>query len=86
MRNEKEYKSFLDEESSYTVERSDNDRSSKSKGSVLSRQTKLIIVLAAFLAVTLSPINLIICGVGPINFIPCASTISAKSAFSDKKP
>ena len=51
MRNEKEYKSFLDEESSYTVERSDNDRSSKSKGSVLSRQTKLIIVLAAFLAV-----------------------------------
>ena len=37
-------------------------------------------------AETLSPIVLICFGDGPINFIPCAFTISAKSAFSDKKP
>ena len=52
MKKEKEYKSFLDEESDYTVEKSDTaEISQKKKSSVLSRQTKLIIILAAFLAV-----------------------------------
>ena len=41
---------------------------------------------AVILASILSPIHLICSGLGPIKTILWASTISAKSAFSDKKP
>ena len=41
---------------------------------------------AAARAAILSPIRRICADVGPIKVIPCLSTISAKSAFSDKKP
>ena len=50
MKKEKEYKSFLDEDADYSVERPLAEPSKK-KSSVLSRQTKLIIILAAFVAV-----------------------------------
>ncbi len=51
MKKEKEYKSFLDEESDYTVEVSSSEGEKKKKNTVISRQTKLIIALAAFLVV-----------------------------------
>ena len=43
------------------------------------------LIIVSF-AVILSPIFLIIAGVGPINFILCCSQTSAKSAFSAIKP
>ena len=42
-------------------------------------------VIAA-LAAILSPIMRIWLGAGPMKVRPCASTISANSAFSDRKP
>ena len=42
--------------------------------------------LAVCLATILSPIMLMCCGVGPMKVKPCASTASAKRAFSDRKP
>ena len=43
------------------------------------------LVIAAF-ALTLSPIRRIVSGRGPMNTNPDFSTLSAKSAFSDRKP
>ena len=40
----------------------------------------------AVLAAILSPIMRICAGEGPMKARPCASTISAKSAFSDRNP
>ena len=40
----------------------------------------------AALAAILSPIMRICAGDGPMKVSPCASTISAKRAFSDRKP
>ena len=42
--------------------------------------------LALALASTLSPITRIVSGLGPMKTKPLASTFSAKSAFSDRKP
>ena len=42
--------------------------------------------ITATLAAILSPIKRIWSAEGPINVNPCSSTISAKLAFSDKKP
>ena len=42
--------------------------------------------MAVFLALTLSPILVIISGDGPIQIMPCSSTLCAKSARSDKNP
>ena len=42
--------------------------------------------MAALRAVILSPKRRICSAVGPIKVMPCFSTISAKSAFSDKNP
>ena len=41
---------------------------------------------AVCLATILSPIMRMCSGVGPMKVKPCASTISAKRAFSDRKP
>ncbi|MBE6542958.1 MAG: DUF4340 domain-containing protein [Ruminococcaceae bacterium] len=53
MKKDNEYKSFLDEGYDYSVEKPSEKTGNKKKSSVISRQTKLIIVLAAFLAVVI---------------------------------
>lgn len=78
MKKDKEYKSFLEDSYDYTVERPSDESSKKKKSSVISRQTKLIIVLAAFLAVVI-PVYIFV-------LIPKLSPDSTPSGGSNLEP
>ena len=60
--------------------------SAVSTGSIVPATSGAPTSAAIFRAETLSPSNLIAAGGGPIQIKPAAITLSAKSAFSERKP